>query len=121
MAPIFLGRATRARRNRKLSARALAVKNSSLGWVGPSLGFIAAVPKFFQPGQEAFSLRMGSGLADGLEFAQHFLLALGQLDRGLDCNLDIKIAALGAAQHRHALGLQAELAAALGAFGNGNL
>src|ERR1019366_6514979 len=87
----------------------------------PTLSGIAAVPKLFQPRQEALRLGMGSRLAAALEFAQQFLLPLGQLDRGFNRNLDVKVAPLAGTQYRHALGLEAELPPALGAFGDRNL
>src|SRR5580658_1513190 len=61
------------------------------------------------------------GVAGLLEFAQQLLLALRQVDRGLDDHLDIHVAARGRAQHRHALALQAELMTALSAGGNVDL
>src|SRR5581483_4119325 len=87
----------------------------------PSLGRAAAVPKLFQAGEEGFGLGMSARAAGAFELAQQILLLPGQLDRGLDRQLHVKIAALTAAQDRHALGLQPELAAGLGAFGNGDL
>ena len=64
---------------------------------------------------------MGSGLAFAVELAQQLFLPLGQLDRGLHRQLDIQVALLGAAQHRHTLAAQAELPPRLGAFGDRHL
>ncbi len=51
-----------------------------------------------------------------LEFAQQLALTLGQFLRRLDQYLDIHVAGLFGAQHRHTLALQSEAAAGLGAF-----
>ena len=65
-----------------------------------------------------------SGLAlalpalSALELLEQLALAPGQVPRRLDGDLDIHVAALGAAQHGEAFGAQAELVARLRAGGN---
>jgi len=49
------------------------------------------------------------------ELLQQFALAAGQVLRRLDSGLDVEVADIGLAQHRHALALETELAAVLGA------
>src|SRR5690606_8428809 len=51
-----------------------------------------------------------------IEFLQQLALPLGEFLRRFDLDLDIEVAGLAGAQHRHALALQAELLARLGAF-----
>src|SRR5258706_9892860 len=130
-APIFLGRAIRARRKRRLSARVVK-RNPCLGsWVPrgrlsqkhnwAKRLLLASLPEFFHTGKEALGLGLGAGLALGFELAQQFLLPPGQPDRGFHRQLDIKIAPLRTAQHRHPLTPEAELPSRLGAFGNGDL
>src|SRR5258708_1479327 len=58
-----------------------------------------------------FRLRLGRRVL--VEFLQQFLLALGELLRGLDQHLHIHVAALTRAQHRHALAGKAEAPARL--------
>src|SRR5215472_1281746 len=53
-----------------------------------------------------------------LELRQQFTLPFGQALRRLDHDLHIHVARLARAQHRHALALQAEAAARLGALGD---
>src|SRR5262249_59294435 len=50
------------------------------------------------------------------EFVQQFTLALAEFLRRLDQNLNVHIAGLLRAQHRHALALKAEAPPRLGAF-----
>src|SRR6266436_3894092 len=58
--------------------------------------------EFLDPGEKALAFRVGAAvLAFLFEFAQQLLLALGQIDRGLDNRLDEHVAAGGRAQHRH--------------------
>src|SRR5262245_6758445 len=73
-------------------------------------------------GEEAFrGGAVGLALARGLELAQQILLAFGQVDRSLDLQLDIEIAARLRAQHAHALAAQTELLAGLRAGGHRDL
>src|SRR4029077_17076423 len=66
-------------------------------------------------GEEAFAFGVGSVvLAFPFEFAEQFLLAFVQIDRGLDDRLDKHVAAGGRAQHRHSLPTQPELVPRLG-------
>ena len=68
--------------------------------------FAQIFEEFLDPGEEAFAFRVGAmALALLIEFAQQFLLALVQIDRGLDGRLDEHVAARGRAQHRHALSI----------------
>src|SRR5690606_36616281 len=53
-----------------------------------------------------------------LELAQELALAVAEVDRGLDGELDVEVARAGAAERGHALAAQAELLAGLDAGGD---
>ena len=80
-------------------------------------------PELLHLGEEAFGFRMGAGdcCRLRLRIPAAILLPLGQFDRRFDADLDIEVAAAGAAQDRHALAAQAELLARLGAGRDGDL
>ena len=77
----------------------------------------AAFEEVFYFGEEAGGFRgaFAVSLAFGFEFFEQFTLALGQALRGFDGDLDIHVAAGGAAQLGEAFAAQAELFAGLGA------
>ncbi len=83
-------------------------------------GLLAQIfEEFFDAGEKAFAFGVGpAAFAFLFEFAQQFLLALGQVDRGLDHRLDEHVAAQRRAQHRHALAAEPELMARLGPGGH---
>src|SRR6202167_111697 len=69
--------------------------------------FPQVAEEFLHLGEEACALRLGLALAArGLEFLQQLLLALRQIDRSFNRDLDIHVAAMARAQHRHALALE---------------
>src|SRR6185437_6798757 len=65
-------------------------------------------------GKEAGGLRLGCPRGKLFEFSKQFLLLLGEVLRRLDHDLDIHVAGLARAQHRHALGGDAEAPSGLG-------
>src|SRR6185437_14533057 len=69
----------------------------------PAPLFTQILEEFLHLGEEALALGAGALAAFLFELAQQFLLALGQMDRRLDIDLDEHVTARGAAQHRHAL------------------
>ena len=69
-------------------------------------------------GEEAFGFRaaLAVALGFGFEFLEEFALALGEVLGGFDGDLDVHVAAGGAAEHGEALAAEAKLFAGLGAW-----
>src|SRR5665213_4403104 len=66
--------------------------------------FAQILEELFDLCEESFAFGLGlAALARLLELAQQLLLALRQMNRRLDHDLDIHVAARGRAQHGHAL------------------
>src|SRR6185437_13363347 len=65
-------------------------------------------------GKEPGGLRLGCPRGKLFEFRKQFLLLLGEVLRRLDHDLDIHVTGLARAQHRHALGGDAEATGGLG-------
>src|SRR5262245_64808781 len=80
--------------------------------VGPLL----ALEEFLHSGEETGRRRACAIARGAFELLQQFPLLAGEALRRLDLDLDVEVALLLGAQHRHALRLDAELLAALGAL-----
>src|SRR5262249_19609704 len=68
--------------------------------------------------EESRGLRLGCPRRELLEFHKQFLLLLGQVLRRLDDDLDVHVAHLTRAEHRHTLGRNAETPTRLCACGD---
>src|SRR4051794_36326876 len=79
-------------------------------------GTAEGVEELAHPRKEARAFGLGLLRAFALEFLQKLALAPRQALRGLDHDLDVEIADVAGAQHRHALALEAELLARLRAL-----
>src|SRR6185312_433595 len=77
-----------------------------------------ALEEIFDAREETGALRARLLMALALELFQQIALFLGQALRRFHLYLDVHVAVHLGAQHRHALALQAELLAALGALGD---
>src|SRR5689334_20662342 len=83
----------------------------------PSAGR-AAAEEVLDLGEEAGGLGLGGTGGQLLELGQQLLLLLGEVLRRFDRDLNIHVAGLAGAQHRHALGRDAEAPAGLGSGGH---
>src|SRR6185436_516543 len=75
-----------------------------------------ALEELLYAGEEAGRMRRGLAVALALEALQELALAGGEVLRRLDLDLDVHVARHLRAQHRHALALETELLAGLGAL-----
>src|SRR5262245_6450220 len=83
--------------------------------------FAAAVEEFLHAVEEALRLRMRFLAAILGELFQQLALLGGEIDRRFHEDFDVQVAAILAAQVRHALALEAEAAASLRTRRNGDL
>src|SRR5262249_16125306 len=90
---------------------------------GPESLLRQVLEQFLHAGEEAFGFGAGGALAVASlgKLPQQLLLALREVDRRLDRDLDVHVAPRGRAQHAHALALEAELPAGLRARGDREL